>query len=125
MNLRSITCKSYNPLNYSGVLSLLTLVEAMALFKELLAFDGNIPIILDLEENGRAYQKQLERRVGVTGDTVKRSVDYLLKNGLVKKVAYDGKVPNVDSWLELTELGKEVGHCLQDCRRKLSRASRR
>lgn len=97
----------------------------MPLFKEILAFDGNIPIILFLEENGRAYQKQLERRIGVSGDTIKRSVDYLLKSGLIKKAPYDGKVPNVDSWLELTELGKEVGHCLQDCRRKLSRASHR
>lgn len=92
----------------------------MPLLNELLALQGNVPIILDLKEHVQVYQKQLERRIGVSGETIKRSVDFLLEKGFIKEVPYDGRVPNVRSWLVLTDLGERVGDCLADCRKKLS-----
>ena len=92
----------------------------MSVFKELLALEGNIPIILDLKEHEQAYQKELERRVGMGGQSIKRSVCYLLEKGFIKEIHYDGKVPNVDSWLVLTNLGELAGACLLDCKKKLS-----
>ena len=92
----------------------------MALLNELLALQGNVPIILDLKEHVQVYQKQLERRIGVSGETIKRSVDFLLEKGFIKEVPYDGTVPNVKSWLVLTDLGDKIGSCLLDCKRKLS-----
>lgn len=96
----------------------------MTLLKELLALEANIPIILDLREHRRAYQKELERRVGMAGQSIRRSVDSMLEQGFIKEVAYDGEVPNVDSWLELTVLGEQAAECLADCRKKLDAMKR-
>jgi len=92
--------------------------------QELLAPEANVPVILMLKDVGRAYQKQLERKIGVHGETIKKSVTHLIEIGFIKKIPYDGKVPNVDSWLVLTELGERVGDCLADCRKKLSAMKR-
>ena len=96
----------------------------MTLFEGLLVLEGNVPIILDLKEHGRAYQKELERRVGMAGQSIKRSVDFMLEQGFLQELPYDGKVPNVENWLVLTELGERVGDCLADCRKKLSAMKR-
>lgn len=97
----------------------------MSVMQDLIALEGNVPILLDIRENRRAYQKQLERRVGVSGETIKRSVEYLLSTGFLKEEAYDEKVPNVRSWLVLTELGESVADCLVECQRKLGAISKR
>jgi len=92
----------------------------MSVFKEILALEGNILIILDLKEHKQAYQKELERRVGMGGQSIKRSVCFLLEKGFIKQIDYDGKIPNVECWLVLTDLGELAGACLLDCKKKLS-----
>ena len=92
--------------------------------EELLTLEGNVPIILLLRKSGQLYQKELERTVGVHGETIKTSVMFLAKKGILEEVPYAGKVPNVKSWLALTSLGEEVADCLNGCRRKLSKINR-
>ncbi len=91
----------------------------MPVLQDLLALGGNIPILLDLNDHGRAYQKELERRLGVASETVRRSVSDLLDKGYVKEIPYDGKIPNVGAWIVLTDIGERIAEQLVDCQKKL------
>lgn len=97
----------------------------MGLMEELLHLEGNVPVILSIKRRGGAYCKELEHELGAHAYTVKRSVEDLKRLQVVREVDYEGKVPNVKSWLILTDLGNSVADCLLDCQRKLGAISER
>lgn len=95
----------------------------MRLLKELFCFEGNVPILLFIHENGGAYTKQLEHALASHIYTVQRSVEHLKGMGLIDEKPYRGKIPNVKSWFVLTEKGSTVSDCLIDCQKKLGKIS--
>lgn len=91
----------------------------MLTIEELLELEGNVPTILALKQLDKAYFNQLEHKLGVHSLTLKRSISFLLDRGIVTQLPYDGNVPNVKSWLTLTDFGDGVANCLIECQKTL------